>query len=114
MKNLNHRKILNIGKYNKISLKGINRKKAIKLYSFMLKLRLCEEAIEKEYHPADEMRCPVHFCVGQEAVPAALNSILLKIDYLFLRVIHKATRIHAFVTQLPNYLLQSKNKICLF
>ena len=83
MKNLNHRKILNIGKYNKISLKGINRKKAIKLYSFMLKLRLCEEAIEKEYHPADEMRCPVHFCVGQEAVPAALNSILLKNDYLF-------------------------------
>ena len=79
----NHKKILKIGKYNKISLKGINKKRAIELYSFMLKLRLCEEAIEKEYHPADEMRCPVHFCVGEEAVPAALNNILESGDYLF-------------------------------
>ena len=80
---MDHKKILNIDEYNKISLKGVNKKEAIKLYSFMLKLRLCEEAIEEEYHPADEMRCPVHFCVGQEAVPAALNNILLKEDYLF-------------------------------
>ncbi len=27
----------------------------------------------EEYHPADEMRCPIHFCVGQEATPAALS-----------------------------------------
>ena len=47
----------------------------------MLKLRLCEEAIEKEYHPADEIRCPVHFCSGEEAVPASLNNILENEDY---------------------------------
>ena len=76
MNTINHRKILEIGKYNKISLKDINKKLAVALYTFMLKLRLCEEAIEKEYHPADEMRCPVHFCTGEEAVPASLNSIL--------------------------------------
>ena len=83
MKNLNHRKILNIGKYNKISLKGINRKKAIKLYSFMLKLRLCEEAIEKEYHPADEMRCPVHFCLGQEVLAACLSFFIKKMTIFY-------------------------------
>jgi len=80
---INHKNIIKIKKYRKISLKNINKKLAIELYSFMLKLRLCEEAIEKEYHPADEMRCPVHFCSGEEAVPAALNSILKSEDYLF-------------------------------
>jgi pyruvate dehydrogenase E1 component alpha subunit len=83
MKLINHENILKIGKYKKISLANINKKLAIKLYTFMLKLRLCEEAIEKEYHPADEMRCPVHFCSGEEAVPASLNSILKSGDYLF-------------------------------
>jgi len=80
---LNHKDILKIGKYKNISLKNINRNLAIKLYTFMLRLRLCEEAIEKEYHPADEMRCPVHFCTGEEAVPASLNNILKNGDYLF-------------------------------
>ena len=42
-----------------------------------------EEALIAEYHPADEMRCPIHFCVGQEAVPAALSLLLKPEDYLF-------------------------------
>src|SRR6185503_5574181 len=50
---------------------------------FMLRLRRCEEALAREYHPADEMRCPVHFCVGQEAVPAALSLLLRDDDYLY-------------------------------
>lgn len=49
----------------------------------MLRLRRCEEALAQEYHPADEMRCPVHFCIGQEAVPAALSELLTIDDYLF-------------------------------
>ena len=83
MQLINHENILKIIKYKKISLKNINKKIAIKLYFFMLKLRLCEEALSAEYHPADEIRCPVHFCEGQEAVPAALNSLLENKDYLF-------------------------------
>jgi pyruvate dehydrogenase E1 component alpha subunit len=83
MKLINHENILKIGKYKKTSLVNINKKLAIELYTFMLKLRLCEEAIEKEYHPADEMRCSVHFCSGEEAVPASLNNILGSEDYLF-------------------------------
>ena len=35
-----------------------------------------------EYHPADEMRCPMHFCVGQEAMPAALAQVLRRNDVL--------------------------------
>lgn len=35
-----------------------------------------------EYHPADEMRCPIHFCVGQEAIPAALSPLLRPSDVL--------------------------------
>ena len=48
MKLINHKNILKIGKYKKTSLININKKLAIKLYTFMLKLRLCEEDIEKE------------------------------------------------------------------
>ena len=37
----------------------------------------------REYHPADEMRTPVHFCVGQEAPPVGVCSVLKPQDYLF-------------------------------
>ena len=37
----------------------------------------------KEYHPADEMRCPIHLCLGQEAVPCGLSIHLSAQDYLF-------------------------------
>ena len=29
------------------------------------------------YHPEDKMRCPIHFCLGQEAL-ASCTSLLLK------------------------------------
>lgn len=35
------------------------------------------------YHPADLMRCPTHFCIGQEAAPAALAQCLRPDDVLF-------------------------------
>ena len=57
---------------------ALNRTTSIKLYKFAKKLRIVEEELAKEYHPANQMRCPVHFCIGQEAVPAALNSLLKK------------------------------------
>lgn len=49
----------------------------LSLYKSMQLIRRAEEILMEEYHPADEMRCPIHFCVGQEATPAAL-SLLLK------------------------------------
>ena len=83
MKNLNHKDLIKINKYKNLSVKGISRYELIKLYDFMNELRICEEMLSNEYHPADEMKCPVHFCTGQEAVPAALSLLLKKDDYLF-------------------------------
>ncbi len=80
---LSHQAILDAGPYRDLSLATIDRTTAARLYEFMLRLRRCEEALAKEYHPADEMRCPVHFCIGQEAAPAALSAILEDSDYLF-------------------------------
>lgn len=53
------------------------------LYRFMIRLREMETSLIQEYHPANEMRCPMHFCLGQEVVPAVLNNHLRKEDYLF-------------------------------
>ena len=47
----------------------------LQLYRMMYLIRRTEEILMAEYHPADEMRCPMHFCVGQEAMPAALHGI---------------------------------------
>src|SRR5262249_38452062 len=53
-----------------------------RLYRFMLRLRRCEEALVAAYRPRNEIRCPVHFCLGQEAVSAALSTLLQPPDYL--------------------------------
>ena len=44
-----------------------------RMYETMRLIRRSQDLLMEEYHPADEMRCPVHFCVGQEASPAALS-----------------------------------------
>lgn len=80
---LTHESILKAGLYRSISIADGESETAKSLLRFMLRLRRCEEALASEYHPADEMRCPVHFCVGQEAVPAALSLLLREDDYLY-------------------------------
>jgi TPP-dependent pyruvate/acetoin dehydrogenase alpha subunit len=81
--NLTHRTITEIGKYQSVNLADLEPALVLTLYRQMLRLRRTEEALIAEYHPADEMRCPVHFCIGQEAVPAALSTLLEADDYLF-------------------------------
>ena len=83
MKQISHQAILAAGQYKDLSLAGVAPEVVKRLHRFMLRQRRCEEALAKEYHPADEMRCPVHFCIGQEAVPAALSELLTKDDYLY-------------------------------
>ncbi len=56
---------------------------ALEMYHTMLRIRRTQEALIREYHPADEMRCPVHFCVGQEAPPTGVCLNLRKDDYTF-------------------------------
>src|SRR4051812_12546025 len=48
----------------------------VRLYKMMYLIRRTEEMLMEHYHPANEMRCPMHFCVGQEAMPAALARVL--------------------------------------
>jgi TPP-dependent pyruvate/acetoin dehydrogenase alpha subunit len=83
MKAITHASILALGAYSELAIGDGEGQIAQALHGFMLRLRLCEEALAREYHPADEMRCPVHFCVGQEAVPAALSLLLRPTDYLY-------------------------------
>lgn len=83
MTSIDHQLILNKGRYRDLSIDGKDPELVNDIYTFMLRLRRLEEAIMEEYHPADEMRCPVHFCIGQESVPAALSSLLKPSDYMF-------------------------------
>lgn len=81
--NFSHEAIVAAGRYRKLTLEGAERETVQRLHRFMQRLRRCEEALAAEYHPADEMRCPVHFCIGQEAVPAAVSEAIEPDDYLF-------------------------------
>jgi len=80
---LSHRTITQIGRYRDVNLTGVAPDTLLQLYRQMLRLRRTEEAMLAEYHPADDMRCPIHFCIGQEAVPAALSLHVKSDDYLF-------------------------------
>jgi pyruvate dehydrogenase E1 component alpha subunit len=80
---LNHSNITRIGRYGDMNIGGVAPDILLKLYQQMLRLRRMEEAMHDEYHPADEMRCPIHFCIGQESVPAALSLHVQPDDCLF-------------------------------
>jgi TPP-dependent pyruvate/acetoin dehydrogenase alpha subunit len=51
------------------------------LYKGMLRIRLLEERIV-ELYPEQQMRCPVHLCIGQEAVATAVCAHLKPTDYV--------------------------------
>ncbi len=80
---LSHLTITDIGHYKDMDIKGVDTTTLLGLYRQMLRLRRTEEAILNEYHPANEMRCPIHFCIGQEAIPAALSLLVKSDDYMF-------------------------------
>ncbi len=54
----------------------------LSIFESMLRIRLVEEAISDLYRE-QEMRCPTHLCIGQEAVPAAISAHLTKQDLVF-------------------------------
>lgn len=80
---LSHLTISEMGHYKDMSIESIDSTTLLGLYRQMLRLRRTEEAILNEYHPASEMRCPIHFCIGQESIPAALSLLVKSDDYLF-------------------------------
>ena len=80
---LTHDAILKFNNLNIDDIDDIDIDLALGLYKFSKRLRIIEERIAAEYHPADEMKCPVHFCTGQEAVPSSINMIIQENDFLF-------------------------------
>ncbi|MDD3024444.1 MAG: thiamine pyrophosphate-dependent dehydrogenase E1 component subunit alpha [Syntrophomonadaceae bacterium] len=52
------------------------------LYTLMLEIRRVELKIA-EHYPEDEMRTPIHLCIGQEAIAAGVCANLKTDDYVF-------------------------------
>ncbi len=50
-------------------------------YRDMLRIRMVEEKIA-ELYPAQKMRCPVHLCIGQEAIAVGVCANLSAEDYV--------------------------------
>ncbi len=63
-------------------LTTITKPVLVRIYETMLRIRMFEEKIV-ELYPAQEMKCPVHLCIGQEAIAAGVCSVLEKRDYVF-------------------------------
>ncbi len=59
----------------------LSKETLLGLYSTMLKIRLFEEKIV-ELYPEQEMKCPVHLYIGQEAIAAGVCANLTKTDYI--------------------------------
>jgi pyruvate dehydrogenase E1 component alpha subunit len=60
----------------------LDKSTQIELYTSMLRVRLLEEKVV-ELYPVQEMKCPVHLCIGQEAVGSGVAAHLKSDDYLF-------------------------------
>lgn len=55
---------------------------SLNMFYSMLRIRMVEEKIA-ELYSEQEMRCPVHLCTGQEAIPVGVCANLGKNDYVF-------------------------------
>ena len=55
---------------------------SLKIFYTMLRIRMVEERIS-ELYVEQEMRCPVHLCSGQEAIPAGVCENLGVEDFVF-------------------------------
>ncbi len=64
------------------SVAAADRDVCFRLYRLMNLIRRTEEILAEEYHPANQMRCPMHLCIGQEAMPAALSMVIRPSDVL--------------------------------
>ena len=54
----------------------------IKMFEIASLIRQSQEMLIERYHPEDEMKCPIHFCVGQEALAAALHLLVKNEDFM--------------------------------
>lgn len=48
----------------------------------MMRIRLVEEELARKYEE-QEMRCPMHLCIGQEAIAVGVAKSMIKSDFMF-------------------------------
>ncbi|MDA8084217.1 MAG: thiamine pyrophosphate-dependent dehydrogenase E1 component subunit alpha [Nitrospiraceae bacterium] len=60
----------------------LSRDVLLQLYTMMLRIRLFEDRTAVLY-PEQLVKCPVHLCIGQEAIAAGVCAHLAKKDYIF-------------------------------
>jgi pyruvate dehydrogenase E1 component alpha subunit len=60
----------------------VDAKTYLSLYRAAKLIRRTQEALMEEYASKQEMRCPMHFCIGEEAPPTALSLLLRPDDYI--------------------------------
>jgi TPP-dependent pyruvate/acetoin dehydrogenase alpha subunit len=65
-----------------MSAAAVHPGERVGLYREMLRIRMVEERIAELYSD-QEMRCPVHLCIGQEAPPVGVCAALEPADYVF-------------------------------
>ncbi len=63
-------------------ISDISKEVLLELYKIMLKIRKVQLKIAERYHE-DEMKTPVHLCIGQEAVAVGVCANLNVNDYVF-------------------------------
>ena len=52
------------------------------VYRAMLRIRRVEEALAEKY-AEQQMRCPMHLCIGQEAISVGVCATLARDDIVF-------------------------------
>tara|TARA_Y100000294_G_scaffold176914_1_gene200706 strand:+ start:633 stop:1676 length:1044 start_codon:yes stop_codon:yes gene_type:complete len=60
----------------------MNLKTKLNYYKIFHLIRFSQEYLIEKYHPEDKMRCPIHFCLGQEVLAACLSFFLRKKDFV--------------------------------
>jgi pyruvate dehydrogenase E1 component alpha subunit len=63
-------------------MNAIDATTCLSLYKTARLIRRTQEILMQEYVAKQEMRCPMHFCIGQEGAPTALAPLLRVEDYI--------------------------------
>ena len=58
------------------------KKYELKILETIYKIQFSQKYLMDIYHPEDLMRCPIHFCLGQELLASSLSPLLRKSDYI--------------------------------
>tara|TARA_B100001057_G_C22767302_1_gene918183 strand:+ start:246 stop:1304 length:1059 start_codon:yes stop_codon:yes gene_type:complete len=62
--------------------KNLFKKFESKILETIYKIQFSQKYLMDIYHPEDLMRCPIHFCLGQELLASCLSPFLRKKDYI--------------------------------